>query len=113
MILIVLVFTVFGAQVVMATETGTTTDGFKWMYEEGTMAMCYNGEGKSLNVPYIEYGEEYDDKEKARKLFSSLRRFDKMGAKKVYVRTPEAKGVGLAVYNRLIRAAGFEVIDLE
>ena len=25
---------------------------------------------------------------------------------------PDADGVGLAVYNRLLRAAGFEVIDL-
>ena len=31
----------------------------------------------------------------------------------VYSRLPDTDGVGLAVYNRLIRAAGFEVIDLE
>ena len=33
--------------------------------------------------------------------------------KVVYSRLPITNGVGMAVYNRLIRAAGFEVIDLE
>ena len=37
-----------------------------------------------------------------------------MHAKQVYVHCPlSTVGMGLAVYNRLIRAAGFEVIDLE
>ncbi|NLT09463.1 MAG: translation factor SUA5, partial [Ruminococcus sp.] len=41
-----------------------------------------------------------------------LRELDDIGAKKVYVRAPSSEGVGLAVYNRLIRAAGFEVIRI-
>ena len=45
-------------------------------------------------------------------LFQRLRELDDAGAKKVYVRAPETSGVGLAVYNRLIRAAGFEVIRI-
>ncbi|MBQ8978384.1 MAG: translation factor SUA5, partial [Oscillospiraceae bacterium] len=40
-----------------------------------------------------------------------LRRLDEIGAERVYIRCPERDGVGLAVYNRLLRAAGFEVID--
>ncbi len=36
-----------------------------------------------------------------------------MGAKKVYARMPHKNGVGMAVYNRLIRAAAFCIIDLE
>ena len=52
LILTVFVFTVFGAQAVMATETGTTADGFKWMYEEGTMAITgYEGTATVVNIP--------------------------------------------------------------
>lgn len=31
----------------------------------------------------------------------------------IYVRCPSTDGVGLAVYNRLIRAAAFKFIDLD
>ena len=34
------------------------------------------------------------------------------GAKKVFAHSPKVTGIGLAVYNRLIRAAGFDVIEL-
>lgn len=44
--------------------------------------------------------------------FDALRRLDEMGAKTVYARIPHTTGVGMAVYNRLIRAAAFTVIDL-
>ena len=46
-------------------------------------------------------------------LFRLLREFDHLGAREVYVRCPDADGVGLAVYNRLIRAAAFTFIDLD
>ncbi|MEE1262902.1 Sua5 family C-terminal domain-containing protein [Ruminococcus sp.] len=47
-------------------------------------------------------------------MFDSLRRVDGYGGVlTVFSRLPSTDGVGLAVYNRLIRAAGFEVIDLD
>lgn len=81
--------------------------------KEGTAALCYNGESEELSVPAVCYGGENDCSEQARELFDALRRLDEINAKTVYARCPEPKGVGLAVYNRLIRAAGFEVIRLE
>ena len=48
----------------------------------------------------------------AAKLFYNLHQFDLMGAKLDLARLPETTGVGLAVVNRLLRAAGFEVIKL-
>lgn len=50
------------------------------------------------------------DEEQAQRLFDALRVLDEMGAKKVYARCPNKTGVGLAVYNRLLRAAAFRVI---
>ena len=49
--------------------------------------------------------------EQARQIFSKLREADKRGIKNLYVRAPRKEGVGLAVYNRLIRAAGYEVVE--
>jgi len=79
----------------------------------GTVALCYDGEDIDLVVPTVCYGGEEDFNEQARELFDALRKLDDMNAKTVYARCPEPKGVGLAVYNRLIRAAGFEVLHLE
>ena len=74
--------------------------------------LVFEGEGKRLSVPFIEYGKENDGASQARKIFSALRRVDETGAKLVYARFPEKDGVGLAVLNRLIRAAAFNIIEL-
>lgn len=80
--------------------------------QQGTAALCFNGEGEKLAVPYVEFGGEENSKEQAMRLFDALRRVDEMGAEVVYARCPSCKGVGLAVTNRLFKAAGFEVIEL-
>ncbi len=49
----------------------------------------------------------------AHKLFDCLRAFDDMKSiTRIYARLPEKTGIGLAVYNRLAKAAGFTVIDV-
>ncbi len=73
-------------------------------------ALCF--EGDEVTVPRLTFGRENDDLSQARELFDALRRLDEMGAKKVYARIPSTEGVGMAVYNRLIRAAAFCIIDL-
>ena len=60
--------------------------------------------------PYLTYGSNAI--ENAHQVFSKLRELDELGAKRIFVRCPEKTGVGLAVYNRLIRAAGFKLIEL-
>lgn len=61
-----------------------------------------------LKCRFMTYG--CDSESQAHNLFSRLRELDDLNAAKVFVRSPEKDGVGLAVYNRLLRAAGFEVI---
>lgn len=61
-----------------------------------------------ISVNCMTYGS--DSSEQAHSLFARLRELDEMNAKTVLVRAPQKDGVGLAVYNRLLRAAGFEVI---
>lgn len=66
----------------------------------------------NYNIPcrYLTYGD--NSRQQAHMLFSRLRELDDLGAKTIFVRPPSKEGEGLAVYNRLLRAAGFEVIHL-
>ena len=80
--------------------------------QENIFAMCFDGEEQFLTVPAISYGNADDPKTQAHNLFAVLRELDKKNAKIVYARCPEMDGVSLAVYNRLIRSAGFKIIDL-
>ena len=78
--------------------------------QKGAFALCFDED--EVSVPRVNFGSENDDLSQARELFDALRRLDEMGAKTVYARIPHTTGVGMAVYNRLIRAAAFTVIDL-
>lgn len=79
--------------------------------KKDAFALCF--EDDAVTIPKVTFGKEGDDLSQSHALFDSLRRLDELGAKKVYARNPKLSGVGLAVYNRLIRAAAFCVIDLE
>ena len=78
----------------------------------GVWALCFDGEGAQLPVPFIEYGRDHDGTAQAHRLFTALRELDRNGAQIVYARCPEREGVSMAVYNRLIRAAAFRVVKL-
>lgn len=74
----------------------------------GVYALCFEEDASELRVPYILWGRGEDDGVQAHRLFAALRELDEKEAVQVYARCPSKKGVGLAVYNRLIRAAGFD-----
>lgn len=78
--------------------------------DEKTYIVAFDNEDKIDKENIIHYGDTH--KEQANKIFSLLRDLDKKGAKQIYIHCPDTDGVGLAVYNRLIRAAAFEVISL-
>lgn len=79
--------------------------------QKGAFALCY--EDDNVDIPKVTFGREGDDLSQSHALFNALRRLDELGARKVYARCPRLEGVGLAVYNRLIRAAAFCTVDLE
>ncbi len=76
--------------------------------DEKIGALCFDEDVKSLKCSCVSFGDEYDPKTQAEKLFSSLHKIDDLSLETVYARAPKLSGVGLAVYNRLIRAAGFK-----
>ncbi len=80
--------------------------------KEKATILCFDEYLKETEVWAIGYGSEKNSSEQAVKLFTSLRKLDEIGAKKVFAMMPNLDGVGLAVYNRLLRAAAFRVINI-
>ena len=75
-------------------------------------AICFAEEADAIGIPKLIYGNAADERTLAHEVFSVLRSADLLGAKKIYVHAPSKEGVGLAVYNRLLRAAAFQVVKL-
>lgn len=92
-------------------------EGFKKYVAENsddkTAVMCFEGEESCFNLPTVTYGSEIDPLSQSRRLFEALRETDVIGAGRVYARCPSKDDMGLAVLNRLLRAAAFEVIEVE
>ncbi len=78
-----------------------------------TAALVFSGEEEGLRCTVLPFGDEGNELAHANKLFADLRECDTRGMKNVYVRCPSSEGVGLAVMNRLLRAAEFRVLTLE
>lgn len=79
--------------------------------QKNAYALCFEEDIPFLTVPYVSYGSRYDGHTQAQRLFSALHELDELRAKTVYARIPSKNGVGLAVYNRLVRAAGFQIFN--
>lgn len=75
-------------------------------------ALCFAEEADGITIPKLVYGNAADERTLAHEVFSVLRHADLLEANKIYVHAPSKKGVGLAVYNRLLRAAAFQVVKL-
>ncbi len=57
-------------------------------------------------------GASDDLEEQARHVFDALRAFDETDAVEIYAQCPAESGLGLAVANRLKKAAGFHVVEV-
>ena len=80
--------------------------------DQNLSCLCFTGEAEKLGWPCVEYGREGDGADQAKHIFRSLRALDEQGDGVVYARCPKKDGLSMAVYNRLIRAAAFRVIQL-
>ena len=80
--------------------------------DQNPSCLCFTGEAEKLGWPCVEYGREGDGADQAKHIFRSLRALDEQGDGVVYARCPKKDGLSMAVYNRLIRAAAFRVIQL-
>ena len=80
-------------------------------FTDGDFCLIFDDDSAIMHLPHLTYGG--DSREQAEQLFTKLRELDKLNANRVFVRCPNKDGIGLAVYNRLLRAAGFEVVVIE
>ncbi len=60
----------------------------------------------------ISLGPAGDKREQARRVFDALRRFDHTTTTAIWAQCPDAEGIGLAIANRLNKAAGFRIIEV-
>ena len=75
--------------------------------------ICFSEDSESIHdTAKIILGAKSDEAAQARALFDALRGLDKIGADIAFAHAPRKSGIGLAVYNRLIRAAAFEMVKL-
>ena len=80
--------------------------------DEHTAVLCFDNEGEEMNLPFVTMGDKNSPDEQGQRLFTALRQIDETGAKTVYARCPSQTGIGLAVCNRLFRAAAFRIIEI-
>lgn len=99
----------------------TVVEGEKEAVQAKIKALLEENSGTVCGVLTM-YGSEYDDavminggetnREYAKSLFAALRQFDELGVKIVFAEFCEKDGYGLAVKNRLYKAAGNKVIHI-
>lgn len=83
--------------------------------KDGDGVICFE-ECRPMFEGRVQYlhslGRASDPSDQARRLFDDLRAFDHCGAERILAQCPGDDGVGLAVANRLKKAAGFHVVEV-
>ena len=80
---------------------------------ESCAILCYDEEAELLSGgKLLPIGKKDDLAHQAKVLFTSLRDADKLGVKVIYGHLPPKDGLGLALYNRMIRAAAHTILKV-
>ena len=73
--------------------------------------LCYDEHLPFLQGEHVySYGEKSDDRAHSHLLFDCLRRFDETDANAIYAVVGKTEGIGLALYNRMLKASAYTVI---
>lgn len=80
---------------------------------DGAGVICFEEYAGQFAGHVVEtIGPASDKGEQARRVFDALRRFDSTDVKEIWAQCPDEAGIGLAVNNRLNKAAGFHIVDV-
>ncbi|MDE7242673.1 MAG: threonylcarbamoyl-AMP synthase [Oscillospiraceae bacterium] len=80
---------------------------------EHTGVICFDEyAGQFPNCVIEAIGPVSDKARQARRVFDALRAFDSTDVDTIFAQCPGSSGLGMAVANRLKKAAGFRVVDL-
>lgn len=75
--------------------------------------LCFDGEEALFcGADALSYGTPEKPETLAHNLFAALRKFDETDVSMIYARISDGDGIEMAVFNRLIKAAGFTVIEV-
>lgn len=78
--------------------------------ETDCLILCYTEEtGLLPSDRVIDIGRMSDTQTQAHRLFSALRNADRLSPSVIYAHLPKKNGMGLALYNRMIRAAAHTI----
>ena len=84
---------------------------------DGVAVLAYSEQIAAMRVAApnaccYDFGSIHNEADQAARLFSILRQTDKQSFKAIYAPLPKTEGMGLALYNRMIRAAAHRIIRL-
>ena len=74
--------------------------------------ICFDEFSDRFAGRVVEIGCVQDKQEQARHIFDALRSFDHTEVSVIWAQCPDTAGIGLAIANRLNKAAGFHVIEV-
>ena len=98
---------------VVAGEGGETARYIREQTGEHTGVICFDEYADQFPNGVIKtIGSSYDVSEQARRVFDALRAFDGTDVTAIFAQCPGDAGLGLAVANRLKKAAGFQIVDV-
>lgn len=79
-----------------------------------TGVLCFDEYRNQFPTCVVEcFGSQSDLAAQAREVFDRLRAFDETDVQQIWAQCPSDEGLGLAVANRIKKAAGFHVIELD
>ena len=76
------------------------------------VAMGFDEDCEYITSKFLSYGSEFSQESQLKLLFDSLRKIDDYNAEIAYVHLAREQYLNLAVFNRLLRASSFNIIDL-
>ena len=81
--------------------------------DNDTLLLVFDEEAKLFkNHKTIAIGSRENEAAQAKRLFAALREADKENCRKILAPLPKKSGISLALYNRMIRAAAHNIVEL-
>ena len=103
-------------QAPVTVATGAGADTSRYILDHagpGTGIICFDEYADSFPGCAVRpIGASADTAEQARRVFDALRSFDGAAVTAIYAQCPPDAGLGLAVANRLKKAAGFQIVEI-
>jgi L-threonylcarbamoyladenylate synthase len=94
-------------------EPSCTAAYIQLKLQQGSGVICFDEFKDSFpDHPVETIGPAADPAAQARHIFEALRAFDHLDVTDIWAQSPSDEGIGLAVTNRLNKAAGFHIVEL-